>query len=117
MGYLAYSATQRRANSLPNPEGVKILLNQNDYMLVECFLANRIISKQTVEDVTGLHPGTVANVFREMIRLRCITQSGKSTRNYSLTPAFIRYLATYKHPEEDTYFESDQPQSEIEGDL
>jgi len=112
MGYHAYSASKRRENSLPNPEGVKVLLDQQDYMLFECLISNRIVSKRTVEDVTGLSPGTVATIFRELIRLRCIAQRGQ---NYALTPAFIRYLADYAHPHAHDYYSDERQESIVEG--
>jgi len=103
MGYHTYSATEKRANSLPNIEGVKKLLDTCDYMIYEFLVSSRTgnIGKNDIIEYSGEHDVKVSKIFRELIRYRCISKKG---RFYKCTPAFIQFLKSYSHPRKDNYF-------------
>lgn len=112
MGYHTYSAAKRRENSLPNREAVKRLLDNNSFMLYECLLSNRVFQKRTLEDYTGEHRAVVDEMFRELLRYRCIAQS---RQYYRLTPAFIKFLSTYEHPHKGDYYKDTEGDTAVGG--
>lgn len=110
-GYLQYSITEKRKNVLPNPVGLQAFLDEKSYMLTECLLTNRVINKKAIEDHTGEPITEVTSIMRELLRFRAFAPKGNNY--FSLTPSFIKFLSTYKHPHKDDYFDDREDGTEV----